>query len=234
VLLVSGLAACSDSTGGSTPTSELTPHFSVSAAPNSITFVFGRLQAEGFASVRLPDDDALIATAAGQVKQMRWTIDPVGGGQYASSLTQLDGGTVITISLSRGNDGDAPNSQATMPEPLEVTAPVAGQSVTAGDALLVTWAPSGTPDEMQVVMRTVQCTRPGAGNTTTSTLVDDPGSATLQVDPSLLPPLASGEQCEVDVQVQRVSEGTVDPAYAAGGTFQARQLDLVRIVVLQP
>lgn len=233
MLLVSGLAACSDGTGGSTPTSELIPHFSVSAAPNSITFVFGRLQTEGFASVRLPDAAALIASAAGQVKQMRWTIDPVGGGQYASSLTQLDGGTVITISLSRG-DGDAPNSQVTMPEPLAVTAPLAGASVTAGDALLVTWAPSGTPDEMQVVMRTVQCTRPGAGNTTTSTLADDPGSATVQVDPSLLPPLASGEQCEVDVQVQRVSEGTVDPAFAAGGTFQARQLDLVRIVVLQP
>jgi len=38
----------------------------------------------------------------------------------------------------------------------------------------------------------------------------------------------------VDVQVQRARLGTVDPAYAAGGVIQARQLDVVRIVVLQP
>jgi hypothetical protein len=84
------------------------------------------------------------------------------------------------------------------------------------------------------VMRAVQCTRSGAGSTITTTVVGDPGSATVSVDPSLLPPLASGEQCEVDVQVQRVSDGTVDPAFADGGTFQARQLDAVRIVVLEP
>ena len=234
VLLVTGLAACSDSTGGSTPTSEISPHFSVSAAPNSITFVFGRLEAQGFASVRLPDNDALIATAAGQVKQMRWTVDPRGGGQYASSLTQLDAGTVITISLSRGDGGDAPTSQVTMPAALSVTAPLAGVSVTAGDNLLVAWAPSGMLDQVQVVMRAVQCTRSGAGNTITTTVVGDPGSATVSVDPSLLPPLASGEQCEVDVEVQRVSYGTVDPAFADGGTFQARQLDAVGIVVLEP
>jgi len=35
------------------------------------------------------------------------------------------------------------------------------------------------------------------------------------------------------VQVQRVIHGTVDPAYA-GGTIEARQLDAVRIVVLEP
>ena len=105
--------------------------------------------------------------------------------------------------------------------------------MTAGQDLLVSWAPSGTPDVMQVVMRTVVCDRTGAGNTVVTTLVGDPGDATVQVDPSLLPPLASGEQCEVDVQVQRVTNGTVDPAFA-GGTFVARQLDVVRITVLQP
>ena len=233
VLLASGLAACSDNTGGSTATSAISPDFSVSAAPNSITFVYGRLQAEGFASVRLPDSDALIATAGGQVKQLRWTVDPLGTGRYAASLTQLDAGTVITIALSRGDGGDAPNSQVTMPAALGVTAPLAGASVTAGDNLLVSWVPSGTPDQMQVVMRAVRCTRSGAGSTISTTVAGDPGSATVAVDPSLLPPLASGEQCEVDVQVQRVIHGTVDPAYA-GGTIEARQLDAVRIVVLEP
>jgi hypothetical protein len=233
VLLVIALAACSDSTGGGTPTSQISPAFSVSAVPNGITFVFGRLEAEGFASVRLPDDDALVVTAAGQLKQMRWTVDPLGGGQYAASLTQLDGGTVVNIALSRSDDGGAPNSVVTMPPSLELSAPIAGTSVTAGQDLLVSWAPSGTPDLMQVVMRTVVCDRTGAGNTIITTLVGDPGDVTVQVDPSLLPPLASGEQCEVDVQVQRVTEGAVDPAFA-GGTFVARQLDVSRIIVLQP
>lgn len=233
LLLVAALTACSDGTGGGTPTSQISPAFTVSAAPNSITFVFGRLEADGFVSVRLPDSDALVASAAGQLKQMRWTVDPLGGGQYAASLTQLDGGTVVNISLTRSDGGGAPNSTVTMPSPLEVSAPLAGTTVTAGQNLLITWAPSGTPDQMQVVMRTVVCDRTGAGNTVVTTLVGDPGNATLSVDPSLLPPLASGEQCDVDVQVQRLVNGTVDPAFA-GGTFLARQLDVVRIVVLQP
>ena len=233
VLLVIALTGCSDSTGGGTPTSEISPAFSVSAVPNGITFVFGRLEAEGFASVRLPDSDALVVTAAGQLKQMRWTVDPLGGGQYAASLTQLDGGTVVNVALSRSDDGDAPSSVVTMPPSLELSSPVAGTSVTAGQDLLVSWAPSGTPDLMQVVMRTVVCDRTGAGNTIITTLVGDPGDVTVQVDPSLLPPLASGEECEVDVQVQRLTEGTVDPAFA-GGTFVGRQLDVSRITVLQP
>jgi hypothetical protein len=233
VLLVIALTACSDSTGGGTPTSEISPAFSISAAPNGITFVFGRLEADGFVSVRLPDSDALVVSAAGQLKQMRWTVDPLGGGQYAASLTQLDGGTVVNIALSRGDDGNAPNSVVTMPPSLEISAPIAGTSATAGQDLLVSWAPSGTPNLMQVVMRTVVCDRTGAGNTIITTLVGDAGNATVQVDPSLLPPLASGEECEVDVQVQRVTEGMVDPAFA-GGTFVARQLDVSRIIVLQP
>jgi hypothetical protein len=233
VVLVAGLAACSDSTGGGTPTSQLSPAFTVSASPNSITFVFGRLEAAAFVSVRLPDNDALVVSAEGQLKQMRWTVDPLGGGQYAASLTQIDGGTEVNISLTRGDGEDAPSSHVTMPTALVVSAPVAGTSVTAGQNLLIAWAPSGTPDQMQVVMRTVACTRVGAGNTVVTTLPGDAGSVTLPVDPSLLPPLASGEQCEVDVQVQRMSSGVVDPAFAAG-SFLARQLDVVRIVVLQP
>jgi hypothetical protein len=233
VLLVAVLAGCSDSSGGSTPTSAISPTFSVSAAPNSITFVFGRLEADGFASIRLPDDDALVVSAAGQVKAMHWTIDPLGGGQYAASLTQLDAGAIVTIALSRQDDGGAPNSRVTMPLALTVTAPEEGAVATAGTNLLVTWSPSGTADQMQVVLRAAQCTRPGAGSTLTTAVEGDPGNATVYLDPGLLPPLASGELCEVDVQVQRLSTGTVDPAFA-GGIIQARQLDAVRMVVLQP
>ena len=234
VILVAGVAACSDSTGGSTPTSELTPDFSISASPNTITFVIARLEANQFATVRLPDSDVLGVTAAGQAKQMRWSLGALGAGYYAASLTQLDPGTTITIALSRSDGGNAPNSQVTMPEPVNLTAPVAGEAATAGDTLVVSWSPSGTADQIQIVLRSVQCTRPGAGATQTASVVGDPGTAKVLIDPGLLPPLNPGEQCDVDVQVQRARLGTVDPAYAAGGVIQARQLDVVRIVVLQP
>jgi hypothetical protein len=168
------------------------------------------------------------------VKLMRWTIASLGGGYYSASLTQLDPGTAINIALTRGDGGSAPNSQVTMPEPIGLTAPVAGALATAGTDLLVTWNPSGTADQIQIVLRSVQCTRPGAGATQTATVAGDPGSATVLIEPDLLPPLASGEQCEVDVQVQRARYGTVDLGYAAGGVIQARQLDEARIVVVQP
>jgi len=234
LLLGVALAGCSDGGGASTPTSQLTPEYSISASPNTVTFVFGRLEAEGFASVRLSDNDALVVSASGQQKEMRWTVDPLGGGYYSGSLSQLDPGALITIALSRKDGGGAPSSVVTMPEAVDLTAPAAGAIKTAGEDLLVTWMPSGTTDEMQIVMRSAQCTRPGAGSAVTTAVVGDPGSATVLVDPQLLPSLASGELCEVDVQVQRVRHGTLDPAYAAGGSILARQLDMARIVVLQP
>jgi len=234
VMLVAGLVACSDSTGGSTPTSEITPDFIISASPNNLTIVLGQLKAAEFASVRLPDDDALIVSAAGQEKLLRWTLVAQGGGLYSASLTELDPGTVITIALTRGDGGNAPNSQVTMPVPIDLAAPVAGALATAGTNLVVAWTPSGTPDEIRILLRTVLCSRPGAGTTQTATVVGDPGSATVFIEPDLLPPLNPGEQCDVDVQVQRTRFGTVDPAYAAGGTILARQVDAATIVVRQP
>ncbi len=196
--------------------------------------MFGRLEAEAFASVRLPDNEALVVSAGGQSKQMRWTVEPRGGGQYAASLSQLDEGTLITVALERGDGNDAANLQVTMPLEVDITEPLEGQTVTAGDNLLVNWAPSGTAEQMQVILRTVECTRPGAGSSITYTEVGDAGTATVLVDPDILPPLATGEQCLVDVQVQRVAYGTVDPAFADGGSILARQVDVVQIVVLQP
>jgi hypothetical protein len=234
VLLVAGLAACSDGTGGSTPTSSITPDFTISASPNSITFVLGQLKADQVASVRLPDDDALTVSAAGQEKLLRWTLGAQGGGLYSASLTELDPGTVITIALTRGDGGNAPNSQVTMPLPIDLTAPVTGALATAGTNLSVAWTPSGTPDEIRILLRTVLCSRPGAGTTQTATVVGDPGNATVFIEPDLLPLLNPGEQCDVDVQVQRVRHGTVDAAYAAGGTIQAQQADKVTIVVRKP
>lgn len=234
VMLAAGVAACSDGTGGSTPTSGLVPDFSISAAPNTITFVIGQFAADQFTSVRLPDGDALSVSAAGQDKPMRWSLSPLGSGYYAASLTELDPGTTITIALTRADGGNAPNSNVTMPTPLVVTEPEAGLIEIAGNNLEVSWSPSGTADQMKVVLRSVVCTRPGAGAVQTVSVVGDPGTATVLIDPGLLPPLNPGEQCEVGVQVQRVRMGTVDPAFAAGGVIQARQLDEVRIVVLQP
>lgn len=234
VMLVAGLAACSDGTGGSTPTSGLIPDFSISASANTITFVIGSFAADQFASVRLPDSDVLTVTAAGQAKPMRWSLGPLGSGYYAASLTQLDPGTVITIALSRGDGGNAPNSQVTMPESVNLTAPGAGARAVAGNALEISWSPSGTSDQMQVVLRSVECTRAGAGATQTTPVVGDPGTVSVVIDPGLLPPMNPGEQCDVDVQVQRATQGVLDPAYAAGGVMQARQLDEVRIVVIQP
>jgi hypothetical protein len=234
LLLVQLLAGCSDSTGGSTPTSEITPSFSISGTPNRITFVVGRLSTDGFASIRLPDNDAITVTASGQEKLMRWTVDPLGGGFYTSSLTELAPESEIVISLARGDGGNAPVSSVTMPPPVAITAPAAGASKLAGETLLVTWTPSGTSDQVQILMRSVVCSRPGAGTTTTTAVVGDPGSASVLIDPDLLPALASGESCDVDVQVQRLRLGTVDPAYATGGSIVARQLDAVRIEVLQP
>ena len=234
VLLLAGAGACSDSTGGSTATSAITPDFSVSASPNNLTIVLGQLQAAEFASVRLPDDDALTVSAAGQEKLLRWTLGALGGGLYSASLTELDPGALITIALTRGDGGNAPNSQVTMPLPIDLTAPVSGALATAGTNLVVGWTPSGTPDEIRILLRTVLCSRPGAGTTQTATVVGDPGSATVFIEPDLLPPLNPGEQCDVDVQVQRTRFGTVDPAYAAGGTILARQVDAATIVVRQP
>ncbi len=235
VLLLSALVACSDSTGGSTPTNKLTPNFVVTEAFGGTTLVFGQLESDAFASVRLPEEDEMVATAQGQAKPMRWTVDPVGGGFYSASLSQVDPGTNVTIVLTRHSDASAPASIVRMPETLEETAPVVGQVATSGTNLIVAWTPSGLADPINIVLRSVVCDEPGAGTTFSIPVDGDPGSQTITLDQSLLPNgMTSGESCEVDVRVQRTVTGTVDPAYAAGGSIIARATDVARIVVVQP
>jgi hypothetical protein len=159
----------------------------------------------------------------------------VGGGFYSASLSQVESGTNVTIVLTRHSDASAPASVVRMPESVEETAPVVGQVATSGTNLLVTWAPSGLTDPINIILRSVVCDEPGAGTTFSVPVDGDPGSQTVTLDPSLLPAgMASGESCEVDVRIQRTVTGTVDPAYATGGSIIARATDVARIVVVQP
>lgn len=234
VLLAGGLSGCSDSTGGSTPTSQIVPQFAVSSLPSSVTIAFGQLQAEGFASIRLPDDDELRVSAAGQEKAMRWTVDPLGGGYYSASLSELAAGSSVTISLLRGDGANAPASTVTMPEAVNVTAPQPDTVFVTNNNLTVKWTPSGSSSAMAVRIRTISCDRPGAGQEDVTPVVGDPGTATVFVSDQLLPPLNPGEGCSVDVMVERANSGTVDDAFADGGSIMGRQVDAVRIRMLQP
>lgn len=87
---------------------------------------------------------------------------------------------------------------------------------------------------MAVRIRTISCDRPGAGQEDVTPVVGDPGTATVFVSDQLLPPLNPGEGCSVDVMVERANSGTVDDAFADGGSIMGRQVDAVRIRMLQP
>ena len=226
------LQGCSDSEGGDTATGDLSPDFRVIGNP-STTSVFARLQSDALPSIRLPDGDELGVASGTQNKVMGYSVDPVNGNYYITSLVAPALDEPIVISLTRNGGENAPNSRVTMPAAIRLSAPTIDTVIFVGTTVQVSWAPSGTDDDITIVLTTTECTRGGSTAPQGTAIVGDPGTATLVIQASLLPAgLPFGGSCAVSVRVERTRFGTPDPAFKPGGSVMARQIDFRRIYVV--
>jgi hypothetical protein len=226
------LQGCSDPEGGDTATGDLSSDFRVIANPSTTT-VFARLQSEALPSIRLPDGDELGVATGAQVKVMGYAIDPVNGNYYTTSLVAPALDQNIVISLTRDGAANAPDSRVTMPAAVRLSAPTIDSVIVVGTTMEVSWAPSGTDDDITIVLSTTECTGGGSTAPQGTEIVGDPGTASIVIPASLLPAsLPFAGLCAVSVRVERTRFGTPDPAYAPGGTVIARQIDFRQIFVV--
>ncbi len=228
VALTAFLAGCSGD-GSDTPTNEIIPDFSIIGSGSQVQ-AFARLSSENFPSIRLPSEDALRVITPSQTRMMEFAIDPFSSEYYTTQLTSVDPDQPVNFSLDRGDGTDAPNSVVDMPFQARLNAPSEDAIVFTGATLDIAWEQFEGADVLTVVLQPVEC----PGTAFIQTVTGDPGMLTITVPPSILPSFPILGACGVDVRLERQRAGTLDPAYAAGGTIFARRFDSRRIFIAPP
>lgn len=227
-LLVAAIAGCSGD-GSDTPTSEIIPAFSIVGSGTQVQ-AFARLSSENFASIRLPSEDALRVITPAQTRTMEFAVDPFNSEYYTTQLSAIDADQPVSFSLERGSETDAPNSVVQMPFAAQLNTPAPDALVFTGSELEITWDQFAGDDVITVVLQPAEC----PGTAFSQAVTGDPGTLTITVPATILPSFPILGACAVDVRLERQRTGTLDPAYAAGGTIFARRFDSHRIFVSSP
>lgn len=157
-------------------------------------------------TVDLVDGDVLVASADDDETTLS------GSGSYSGRLDVApEPGTEVTVSLDRGSEDDAPDSTATLPDPVAVLRPPSGRVFDSAKELTITV--DDAPGDLYVAW-TGPCVL--AGDTYTI-----PGVVTGReiVVPADAVQHAAGQEtagCTVEFEVIRQQQGDLDPAYDKG------------------
>lgn len=174
---------------------------------------------DGANSIDLSNGDRLTATVGSQSSPMGRN-DVIGDVYYTANFSGADAkDTMFTVAFTRAADTSAPNSNVSLPQPFNITAPTAGKSFSrATDDITVTYDSTGQPEGMNWSLDG-SCVNSGSGSVT-----NDTGSFTI-----LHASLPSSDQmqksasCTVTVTLKRSRNGTVDSAFGQGGSAVATQ-----------
>ncbi|WP_437314364.1 hypothetical protein [Sorangium sp. So ce385] len=217
-LAASGLlAGCTETldskqirTGGISATIEAT------AESASSTSVKATLKAGGDESntyVILSAGDRISATADGEEVEM----SSESSGVYVAHFDIGEGGTEFTVRLDREDDDDAPNNAGTLPDPFDLEA-LPKDPVPRGEDLTVTWAPSGSGDDM-VIRVDGRCIF-----AKTFDVGGDPGTYTIEADELEATSSQEPESCDVDLVISRTRGGTTDKTLDPESSFELSQV----------
>lgn len=211
-LPLTGLLACESVESSDLKTSGMYAQLTARADGSGSTRAEAVLKVGGSTSntfVKLTAGDELMVSAGGAEQAMsEQNIGDVYS--YTSDFDFDEEGTAFTFSLERAEDESAPESVATLPAPLEITAPVADEVVSRSeDDLVITWSGSGEADDLEVTV---------SGDCFVGywKAVDDGGTHTI--DKGTIESFESqdDESCDAEVAVWRKQTGTLDPAYGEG------------------
>jgi hypothetical protein len=167
---------------------------------------------EGGTNVTLVGDDALQARA-GEVTQ---DLVRSGKGRYERKLGG-DAAGEVTIELARGPD-DAPASGiAVLPEPFILSLTTdASAGVDRSAAVSVSWSPASAGGSMRWTVE-------GRCLWTESGVAPDVGALTLGPERFRVRATRAGEDCEVQLSLDRENVGSVDRVWIPGSRFRAIQ-----------
>lgn len=216
------LAACStrDVGSDSVRTEGLYAEMLAQASGDGTTLVQVELAVAGAGGtkVELVGDDSLIAEAG----TISYVLVQSARGTYADQIDGDSAGEII-VRLERGNGEDSGSANATLPAPfmaqiensstrgidratpLDVTWSPPPESSDAGSVAPITWSIAGP------------CIWPDSGST------PDDGAMTLDSSHLMVRPQNAGQECEVQLSLERQNQGVVDPVFVPSSNFRALQ-----------
>ena len=180
--------------------------------------------------VHLSNGDTLLASAGGQTQVMREQTDLFGKVWYTATFNVGDQeGILFNITFDRNDGVDAPNSNVTLPSPFVFDQPIADDTFSwQTDTMTVSWTPglAGDRDEFRFAGVCV-VPDPDSGTvrrtiSTTISLAGDQGNTSIFL-PNLIPPNSICGANNFEIKIERMRNGSVDPAYGEGGRFKATQ-----------
>ena len=231
------LSGCSSTTSDNVTTEGINADIDVFANGSGSTFVDAELEVGdglGGTSLQLVAGDRLTVTANGIQKTMTEDASIIGRFRYEASFDFDDAGTMFTVSFSRNNGKNAPNSNVTLPEGFVVQSPQSNDVFSQADDVPIQWTPNGTTITPDIDV-SLSCTTTGGVVFTASQDVatsGDTGVASLPIA-SVIPigTLDTTRLCEGEVHFSRWRRGNLDPAYGEGGDITAEHIERAQFFV---
>lgn len=170
-------------------------------------------------NVTLVGDDRLEATVGEVSQQLRRS----GRGRYEYRMDG-DQASDVTVRLLRGSEDDAATATARLPEPFSmVLENDTSEGISRAVPVIVSWSPVATGGTMRWTVEG-SCIWSESGDT------PDDGSLTLEPENLRVRGTQVGEECEVELRLERSNTGDVDPVLIPGSKFRAAQLRGVAFV----
>lgn len=210
--------ACEDIDSADLLTGGMSAVISGEADGSGETEVVAVLRAGGLTSNTLVDltgDDELTATTGEQTLELQKRSLGVLH-SYAATFDVDAVDTEFVVALNRSVDAGAPNSVFQLPEPFSIDS--SSEAVTPTTTLDLTWSPSGTDREMELVVD-------GDCITVWAKEMDgDPGSYSVPGEELNVIGDEPGVSCELTATLRRVRGGEGDSAFGEGSLVQGAQI----------
>ncbi|SMF64503.1 hypothetical protein SAMN02745866_04164 [Alteromonadaceae bacterium Bs31] len=205
-------------------------------AMDNQTDINAELRTEG-AIVALSSSDKFTVSAYGETTVLsRYKLgDLFTGTRYKASFDNYIAGDLITLSLERENENSAPQSYIRLPETVNIYSPADEISLSAEENFTLLW---------DIVINTeieidanLYC-EDSKGSSILSSLtesIDDNGSYTIKfleiIEQKDLSNINTDVQCHAQVNITRVTRGTMDGAFANGSSITARHSSSASFIV---
>lgn len=238
ILVATVFCGCSSTSSENVTTQGIHADIDVFANGSGTTVVDAELEVGsdglGRTSLELSAGDTLTVMANGIQKTMTEDSSVLGRFRYIASFDFDDAGTMFTVSFTRNNGVNAPDSNVTLPEGFIVTSPQSDDVFSQADNIPIVWTPSGTSIVPDIDVSLSCTTTSGIVFTATEnvTLSSDTGVASLPVA-SVIPigTLDTSRLCDGEVHFSRWRRGNLDPNYGEGGNITAEHIERAQFFV---
>lgn len=232
------ICGCSNTSSENVTTQGIFADIDVFADGSGMTVVTAELEVGsggiGRTGLELGSGDRLTVLANSIQKTMTEDSSVLGRFSYTASFDFDDGNTMFTVSFSRDNGINAPNSNVALPDGFVVLSPQSSDIFGTNGTIPIVWMPAGT-SIVPTIRVTLSCTRTNGLNISsieTVAISGDSGAANLPVA-AVMPNavLDTSRLCEGHIDLTRWRRGTLDPNYGEGGQITAEQYETAQFFV---